>query len=120
MTSPVSDGNRRILVVDDNEAIHEDFRKVLGMHDDGATGLAATEAALFGDVAPLQQGFELDSAFQGEDALALVVAALAQNRPYALAFIDTRMPPGWDGVETIERLWQVDPKLQVALCTAYS
>ncbi|MDB5580756.1 MAG: diguanylate cyclase, partial [Bradyrhizobium sp.] len=42
------------------------------------------------------------------------------NRPYALAFIDTRMPPGWDGVETIERLWQVDPKLQVALCTAYS
>lgn len=37
-----------------------------------------------------------------------------------MAFIDMRMPPGWDGLETIERLWQVDPKLQIALCTAYS
>ncbi len=50
----------------------------------------------------------------------MVVRALAENRPYALAFVDVRMPPGWDGVETIERLWQVDAQLQIALCTAYS
>lgn len=66
------------------------------------------------------QHFELDSAFQGREALEKLEAALAENRPYAMAFIDMRMPPGWDGLETIERLWQVDPKLQVALCTAYS
>lgn len=120
MTATITAGNRRILIVDDNEAIHEDFRKVLVPDKGGAAGLAAMEAALFGDSAEQEHGFEIDSAYQGEDALALVVAALAEQKPYALAFIDTRMPPGWDGVETIERLWQVDPKLQVALCTAYS
>ena len=46
--------------------------------------------------------------------------ALGAGRPYALAFVDVRMPPGWDGVETIERIWQVDPDLQIVICTAYS
>src|SRR3546814_11685645 len=54
------------------------------------------------------------------EALNTVESALAEGKPYAMAFIDMRMPPGWDGLETIERLWRVDPKLQVALCTAYS
>ncbi len=66
------------------------------------------------------QSFVIDSAFQGREALDKVESALANDSPYAMAFIDMRMPPGWDGLETIERLWQVDPKLQVALCTAYS
>lgn len=46
--------------------------------------------------------------------------AVEEGRPYALAFTDMRMPPGWDGLETIEKLWAVDPNLQIALCTAYS
>ena len=50
----------------------------------------------------------------------MLIRAAAENRPFALAFIDTRMPPGWDGIETIERLWQIDPQLQIVLCTAYS
>ena len=64
--------------------------------------------------------FELDSAYQGQEALALVSQALAANAPYAMVFIDMRMPPGWDGLQTIEQLWNVDPNLQIALCTAYS
>jgi diguanylate cyclase (GGDEF)-like protein/PAS domain S-box-containing protein len=120
MTRPNSTGNRRILVIDDNEAIQQDFRKILGSDETGAAALVESEAALFGESAPQRQGFELDSAYQGEGGLAMVVRALAESRPYALAFVDTRMPPGWDGVETIERLWQVDPQLQIVLCTAYS
>ncbi len=112
--------NRRILVIDDNEAIHQDFRKILNPEAQGAASLAASEAALFGEAPPQRQGFELDSAYQGEEGLAMVVRALAESRPYALAFVDMRMPPGWDGIETIERLWQVDAQLQIALCTAYS
>jgi PAS domain S-box-containing protein len=50
----------------------------------------------------------------------MVKRALAENRPYALAFVDVRMPPGWDGVETIARIWEVDPELQVVVCTAYA
>jgi len=114
--------NRRILIIDDTNSIHEDFRKILcptGVVDD----LQSAEQALFGDtvtVSHAEQVFELDSAFQGREGLARVEQALIEGRPYAMAFIDMRMPPGWDGLETIERLWQVDPKLQVALCTAYS
>src|SRR5258708_4890655 len=64
--------------------------------------------------------FELESAYQGKEALEKVTKAIKDGKPYALAFIDVRMPPGWDGVETIEHLWQVDPALQVVVCTAYS
>jgi diguanylate cyclase (GGDEF)-like protein/PAS domain S-box-containing protein len=121
MTTPANSGNRRILVIDDTPSIHADFNKILGSDAATETGLASSEAALFGDTPEVgQQAFELDSAYQGQEALAMVMAALAQNRPYAMAFVDMRMPPGWDGVETVERLWQVDPKLQIVLCTAYS
>src|SRR6185369_6863778 len=84
----------------------------------------AARAALFGDDAPPAPAgsapFELDSAYQGQEGLAKVEAALQAGRPYAMAFVDMRMPPGWDGVETIEQLWRADPRLQVVICTAYS
>ena len=64
--------------------------------------------------------FELESAFQGKEALEKTIIGIAAGKPYALAFVDVRMPPGWDGIETIEHLWQVDPALQVVVCTAYS
>ena len=37
-----------------------------------------------------------------------------------MAFIDVRMPPGWDGIETTGRIWEVDPEIQVVICTAFS
>lgn len=120
MSCPPNTGNRRILVIDDNPSIHQDFQKILGSGLDGDAAIALSEAALFGDAPPVRQAFELDYAYQGQEALAMVTGALAENRPYGMAFVDMRMPPGWDGVETIERLWQVDPQLQIALCTAYS
>jgi signal transduction histidine kinase len=114
--------NRRILIVDDSHAIHQDFSKILLVENN--TVLDEMEAILFGQgfSTPAHSGinFTLDSAFQGEEALEKVKQAAAQNRPYALAFVDVRMPPGWDGIQTIEHLWQVDPDLQVVICTAYS
>ncbi|MBV4477113.1 GGDEF/EAL domain-containing response regulator [Pseudomonas botevensis] len=113
--------NRRVLIVDDTASIHDDFKKILCPATTEDNGLDATESLLFGTPSANRAvHFELDSAFQGQEALAKLEAALAAENPYAMAFIDMRMPPGWDGLETIERLWQVDPKLQVALCTAYS
>ncbi|WP_084323022.1 putative bifunctional diguanylate cyclase/phosphodiesterase [Pseudomonas migulae] len=113
--------NRRILIVDDTASIHEDFIKILSPPSSDDDSLTSAEQALFGTtVTATLQCFVLDSAFQGLEALDKVETALANDMPYAMAFIDMRMPPGWDGLETIERLWQVDPKLQVALCTAYS
>jgi two-component system NtrC family sensor kinase len=79
------------------------------------------EAALFGEQAkPERPMFELDSAYGGEEGLGKLNRALQEQRPYALAFVDMRMPDGWDGAKTIEHLWQQDPQLQVVVCTAYS
>ena len=112
--------NRRILLIDDTPAIHEDFRKVLGNAAD-ASQLDEVEAALFGaGMQTAAAGFELDSAYQGQEGLAKVHQSIDVSLPYAMAFVDMRMPPGWDGVETIERLWQKDPLLQIVICTAYS
>lgn len=103
----------RILVIDDNRAIHEDFRKILCPSTSAVADLSAAEAALFGDELPQQTTaqYEMDSAFQGQEALALVSKSILANQPYSLAFVDVRMPPGWDGIETISRLWQADPEL---------
>ncbi len=112
----------RILIVDDNAAIHNDFRKTLGGQPAAATQLDDLENSLFGATATpaARTVFRIDSAFQGQDALVLVQRALAEHAPYALAFVDIRMPPGWDGVETLEHLWQCSPELQAVICTAYS
>jgi EAL domain-containing protein (putative c-di-GMP-specific phosphodiesterase class I)/CheY-like chemotaxis protein len=117
-----SDINRRILVIDDNQAIHADFAKILCRDVTSTNVLAQAEAQLFGDsvVDRTPEIYELDSAFQGQEGLAMVKKALAAQRPYAIAFIDVRMPPGWDGIETAMRIWAVDPALQIVVCTAYS
>ena len=115
------DPNHRILIIDDNRAIHDDFRNIL-VPDTGTTlDLQDDEALLFDDgVATPATQFEIDSAYQGQDALKAVRDAVAQGRPYALAFVDIRMPPGWDGVETIARIREVDANLQTVICTAYA
>ena len=124
-------GPCRILLVDDNRAIHDDFRKILLPPAPAAAtaSLAAAEASLFGEddataetPPPEESGplYLLDSAYQGAEAVAMATAARAEGRPYAMAFIDVRMPPGMDGVETTAALWRVCPDLQVVICTAYS
>jgi len=115
--------NHRILIIDDNPSIHEDFRKILGPADAKlAEELDATEASIFGDHAGASsaQNFRIDSAFQGQEGLEKVRAACAEGAPYAVAFVDVRMPPGWDGIETISRIWKEFPDLQIVICTAYS
>lgn len=113
--------NRRILVVDDNLSIHNDFRRIFH-RESGPKDLAEAHVALFGESHSMDSHelFEVDCADQGRTALALVEAACKVGRAYAVAFVDMRMPPGWDGVETIEHLWKVDSTLQVVVCLAYS
>ncbi|MCG8422018.1 MAG: hypothetical protein MJE77_29195 [Proteobacteria bacterium] len=131
MTTTASHGmrkHRRILLVDDNPDIHRDFIKVLRLNEDDDE-LSAAAADLFDDIdgddddsnppvaLPVH---EIDSAFQGQEALARVVAARAEGRPYAAAFVDMRMPPGWSGLRTIKEIWSVSPDLHIVICTAYT
>ena len=116
--------NRRILLVDDTDSIHVDFQKILAGPATPTTAANEARAAFFGapaaPAAPPADAYEVESARQGQEALERLVRAMGEGRPFALAFIDVRMPPGWDGIETIERLWQVDPELQVVICSAYA
>jgi len=122
LTSEPAATNRRILVVDDNPAIHGDFRKILAEPAREMSALAELEALLFGQGPPRPpaETFSVDSAYQGQDGQALVRVARLADRPYAVAFVDMRMPPGWDGIETALRIWEVDADVQIVICTAYS
>ena len=118
---------RRILVIDDSTAIHMDFRRILQQEPPRSRGeLDALGEAIFGADFPSgvpaspPADYEVDSAFQGEEGVALVRQALAAGRPYCLVFLDHRMPPGWNGAETLRRLREVAPSLPVVLCSAYS
>lgn len=112
----------RLLIIDDSANIHDDLRKVLAQPV--KSSISELEAELFGESAdapePEQIPFQIDSAFQGDDGVALLKRALEEGSPYALAFVDMRMPPGLDGLATIEKLWAVDAQLQIVICSAYS
>ena len=114
---------RRVLIIDDQEAIHDDYRKIICPVRPQNDALAEVESQLFGDITVDLNGddiYEVDSAFQGQDAVTLVEKSLAEGRPYAVAFVDIRMPPGWDGIHTVRRMWEIDPEILVVLCSAYS
>jgi PAS domain S-box-containing protein len=119
-TSLRTEPNHRILVIDDIRAIHDDIRKVLAGNTLDLSDLDSDEALLFNHTPKAGVSFEIDSAYQGQEGLSLLERSIAEERPYAMAFVDVRMPPGWNGVETIERLWRVCPDLQVVICTAHS
>jgi diguanylate cyclase (GGDEF)-like protein len=124
MSNPIGGVSRRILIIDDNAAIHLDFRKVLGAQAEHSAqaALDVLEANLFGETvaATARPNFEIDSAHQGQEGVAMASQAHVEGRPYAMAFVDMRMPPGWDGLKTIERLWATDPDLQVVICSAHT
>lgn len=116
----------RILVIDDNKEIHSDFRKIFLEANSSASELNDLENDLFG-AATLRSlphcalsGIVLHSAFQGEEGVALVEQAMNAGQPYLLAFVDVRMPPGIDGIQTIKKLWRLAPDLPCVICTAFS
>ncbi|MFC1780666.1 ATP-binding protein [Planctomycetota bacterium] len=114
--------SHRILIIDDNPNIHKDFQTILVDDQDNET-LDSLKAEVFGQVNDSnadKSSFDLDFASQGQEGCEKIQQACSENRPYELAFVDMRMPPGWDGLKTIEHIWQIDPKVQVVICTAYS
>ena len=122
----MSSNSPRILIVDDNEAIHRDFRLIL---DRGARvarqdSLDELERELSGGPAaptrPVQPVYELCFVHQGEDAVRAAADARRADRPFACAFVDIRMPPGIDGIEAVGQMWRCQPDLEVVLCSAYS
>ncbi len=112
----------RILIIDDNPEIHQDFIKIL--KTESSSELDKLKEEIFGGIAVEKKdklpSFEIDAASQGQEGVILIEQALKEGNPYSLAFVDIRMPPGWDGIETIKHIWALDENIQIVICTAYS
>lgn len=112
--------NFRIIIIDDNPAIHQDFIKIL--KTDVTTEFDDMSLEIFGKKHKNEYlpNFEIDVASQGQEGVERIRDALQQGKHYSLAFVDIRMPPGWDGIATIKHIWQLDKDIQIVICTAYS
>ncbi|MGK0291038.1 MAG: two-component system sensor histidine kinase/response regulator [bacterium] len=121
----ISQETYRVLIVDDHQGIHDDFEKVLNNHQYSDPELEELEKGLFGSDFEIQKTslnlqFELDHAYQGKDAVDMAKHAYLEGNPYALAFVDIRMPPGMDGIQTVINLWKEVKDIEIVICTAYT
>lgn len=116
--------NSRIIVIDDNASVLDTFRKILASRNQGElSALEAMESSLFAEdnaASAEQAHFDLELVQDGQAGCERVRGACNEGRPFAVAFVDMRMPGGWDGLRTVEELWHIDANLQVVICTAYS
>ena len=101
----------RLLAVDDEEAILGLYREILAPDDGPDDDL---------DLEPLLPRFELSLCGQGEQAVEAVRQAVSEGRPFSVAILDVRMPPGQDGVWTAERIRELDPDIEIVIVSAYS
>lgn len=114
----------RIIIIDDNPNIHHDVIKVLTPKQ-YSEQFVQLDKALFGKKESALNDnrlpeFHFATALQGKEGVEKIKAAFEQGTPFALAFVDVRMPPGWDGIKTIKRIWKIDPEIQIVICTAHS
>jgi len=112
----------RILVIDDEASLHEVYRSILCPAAASAPPQDATQEAQPINAASSRGtdgglSFVLESATSGPQGLELLQSAIMRNEPYSVAIVDMRMPGRWDGVETVKRLWQVDPELEVVIAS---
>ena len=64
--------------------------------------------------------YDIDHAYQGDEAIQMVEQAAAEGDPYSLIFMDVRLPPGMNGIEAIQKIWEDHPYIEIVICTAYS
>lgn len=116
--------NKRVLIIDDEDSVLATYRLYLGIQADKGEGLDDLDR-LLADVNPvavddIEDGFELTLARQGEEGVALVEQGLQKGEQFAIAFIDMRMPPGMDGVETARAIRALDPDIYIVFVTAFN
>lgn len=116
--------NNHVLIIDDDPEIQSAYRMVLSPEPESERSSSAQLAKLLhkGQLPEPSGGprFELDFAGQGIEGVALVEASLEKQHPFAVAFIDIRIPPGFDGMETAARVRRIDPDIEIVIVTAYS
>jgi diguanylate cyclase (GGDEF)-like protein len=119
--------HRRILVCDDDAGIIDAYRRIFsdltGSSDHGETSdYDALSAELFGEAPSSVEAVIDDVVYcrQGEDAVAAFAQARNEGRPFGAVFLDVRMPPGIDGIETARRMRIIEPATNIVMVTGYS
>jgi len=125
--------NKRILIVDDQQDLREQLAKLLSRSTkknetvslvrqmrSRLLGLGSAPAEQDSDDEPERGGYEVETASQGQEAFEKVKKSLEANKPYAAIFLDMRMPPGWDGLETAKRIREADRLVEIVIMTAYA
>lgn len=112
----------RVLVVDDDAMLLAEYIRCLGEDFEpeiATTTLTDLEKVLFGDETNDRGAakFEVHSRNQGEAAVEAVQASIEAGTPYAIIFIDIRMPPGIDGIEAAQRIRLLDPNINIVIVT---
>ena len=139
--TPASDGRlyvqgspiqraRKVLLIDDTDGILDDYRRILNPPKSDVA-LESLENLLFEEERSKKEenlernrahefSFDLTFASQGQEGYNLAKEARERGEPFQLAFVDMRMPPGWDGLQTIQAIMQIDSDMQFIISTAYS
>jgi len=117
---PEDSKSNRVLIVDDQDEIHQDFEEMLkpestsSLTDDLAKAFGSNTDEIF------PPDLKLLHARSGHEAYEIVKKAIAEGTPIAVAYIDVRMPPGWDGIETIRKIREIDKDIEIVIMTAYN
>jgi diguanylate cyclase len=122
----------RVLIVDDEAEVRDAYRQILLDSDvsQEMVGFRELRSRLFRQDAakPSQHRgaasrtvtFEPVFCDQAQAAVTAVKEGLARNQPFAVVFLDMRMPPGPDGVWAATQIRELDPEVEIVICTAYS
>jgi len=112
----------RVLVVDDDAMLIGEYLRCLGEDfepDSATTTLGDLEKVLFGEETDERGAiaFEVHSRNQGEAAVEAVQLATLKGEPFAIVFLDIRMPPGMDGMEAAKQIRDIDENVNIVLVT---
>jgi CheY-like chemotaxis protein len=112
----------RILVVDDDQLLVDEYLRCLGEEfdeTDAASTYSDLEKVLFGEDTNAHGAarFDVESRNQGEAAVEAVKAAIGRGEPFSIVFLDIRMPPGMDGIETARQIRELDSNVNIVIVT---
>ncbi len=116
--------NLRIIIIDDNPDIHRDFIKILTKDKSVNNDIADLKNNFFDKLEPKKNAalpqFFIDTASSGQEGFEKTKKAASEGLSYALAFVDVHLHPGWNSIETIKHIWEIDPDMQIVICSAFS
>ena len=118
--------NTSVLVIDDEEMVRDNIEEILvpriksnDLVNNAANILFDEEESPIEIRASNIPKFTVDKASNGAEGLEMVLKSVEIVKPYAVIFLDMRMP-GWDGLETAIKIREIESKAEIIFVTAYS